>query len=87
MCGLNDFKKRLDMIKIKNITLSAEDEALQKARRKAQKEGKSLNVKFREWLRQYVHPRDYTQNYEKLMASLSHIRAGKKFSRDQANER
>lgn len=75
------------MIKIRNITLSAEDEAIQGARLKAKKEGKSLNIKFREWLRQYVRPRDYTQNYEKLMASLNHIAAGKKFSREEANER
>ena len=75
------------MIKIKNITLSADDDAIQKARSKAKKEGKSLNVKFREWLRQYARPRDDTRNYEKLMASLGHIRAGRKFSREQANER
>lgn len=75
------------MIKIRNITLSAEDAAIAKARLKAQKEGKSLNIKFREWLRQYISPKDHVQNYEKLMDSLKHIRAGKKFSREEANER
>lgn len=75
------------MIKIRNITLSAEDEAIAKARLKASKEGKSLNIKFREWLRQYISPRDHVQNYEKLMRSLGHIRAGKKFSREEANAR
>lgn len=75
------------MIKIRNITLSAEDAAIAKARLKAQKEGKSLNIKFREWLRQYLSPRDHVQNYEKLMDSLKHVRAGRKFSREEANER
>lgn len=75
------------MIKIRNITLSAEDAAIAKARLKAQKEGKSLNIKFREWLRQYTNPRDHVQSYEKLMDSLKHIRAGGKFSREEANER
>lgn len=75
------------MIKIRNITLSAEDAAIAKARLKAQREGKSLNIKFREWLRQYISPRDHVQNYEKLMDSLKHIHAGRKFSREEANER
>ena len=77
----------LAMIKIKNITLSAEQDALQKARAKAQSEGKSLNVKFREWLQKYVSPQDYSKNYDKLMGHLKHIHPGQKFSRDQANER
>ena len=75
------------MIKIKNITLSAEEKSLQMARAKAQGEGKSLNVKFREWLQRYVNPRDYSNNYEKLMGSLKHVNPGRQFSRDEANER
>ena len=76
------------MIKIRNITLSAEENALQKARKKAVREGKSLNVKFREWLQKYIAPQDYSQNYEKLMKSLKRVNpGGKKFSRDEANER
>ena len=75
------------MIKIKNITLSAEQEALQKARAKAQSEGKSLNVKFREWLQKYVSPQDYSRDYDKLMGHLKHVSPGQKFSRDEANER
>ena len=76
------------MIKIRNITLSAEESALQKARQKAVREGKSLNVKFREWLQKYISPQDYSDNYEKLMKSLKHITpGGKKFTRDEANER
>ena len=75
------------MIKIRNVTLSAEDAAIAKARLKAQKEDKSLNIKFREWLRQYVNPKDHVQNYGNLMDSPKHIRAGRKFSREEANER
>ena len=75
------------MIKIRNITLSAEEDALQKARDKASSEGKSLNVKFREWLKRYINPQDYSKSYEKLMNSLKHVNPGQKFSRDEANER
>ena len=75
------------MIKIRNITLSAEQDAIQKARSKAQREGKSLNIKFREWLHKYVSPQDYSKNYEKLMGYLKHVSPGQKFSRHQANER
>ena len=75
------------MIKIRNITLSAEEDALRKAREKASREGKSLNVKFREWLNRYISPQDYSKNYEKIMKSLKHVSPGGKFSRDEANER
>ena len=76
------------MIKIRNITLSAAEDALKKAREKAIGEGKSLNVKFREWLQKYISPQDYSRNYEKLMKSLKHVDPGRsKFSRDEANER
>ena len=75
------------MIKIKNITLSAEEQALQKARVKAQSEGKSLNVKFREWVQGYINPQDYSKSYAKLMSSLKHVSPGRKFSREEANER
>ena len=75
------------MIKIRNITLSAAEDALKKAREKATGEGKSLNVKFREWLQRYISPQDYSKNYESLMQSLKHVSPGQKFSRDEANER
>jgi hypothetical protein len=35
---------------LKNVTLSAEDRLMAQARRRAQRERKTLNAAFREWL-------------------------------------
>jgi hypothetical protein len=37
---------------LKNITLSADEELIRKAREKAQKEHTTLNASFRQWLKQ-----------------------------------
>lgn len=70
-----------------NITLSAEDVLIRKAREKAAREKKSLNAVFREWLARYVGKENSTNLYGDLMNKLSYARPGRKFSRDEMNER
>jgi len=72
---------------LKNITLSAEDELIQKARLKAQKERTTLNATFRRWLKQYVNAEINGNEYESLMKSLNYAKPGRTFSRDELNER
>ena len=72
---------------IKNITLSAEEKLIKKARFRAQKENRSLNEIFREWLTRYVSQNNNDKNYYEIMNELSYIKPGKKFSRDELNER
>jgi len=72
---------------LKNITLSAEKELIEKARHKAQKNRTTLNATFRQWLRQYVLSDQSGEDYEILMKSLSYAHPGKKFTRDELNER
>ena len=72
---------------IKNITLSADDTFIEKARQKAKREGASLNTKFRQWLKKYIQTRDYAQSYKSLMRSFQHVAPGRKFNREEANER
>ena len=72
---------------IKNITFNAEESLLKKARLKAMQESKSLNAIFREWLNRYVHQDDASSNYHTLMKRLKHIVPGRKFSREEMNER
>lgn len=72
---------------VKNITLSAEDRLIAQARARAQSESKSLNVVFREWLQRYVFGKREAGSYHKLMKTLSHVRAGRHFSREELNER
>jgi hypothetical protein len=72
---------------LKNITLSAEGALIQKARRRASEERKSLNELFREWIARYVGGGRRSGNYYQLMKRLSHARPGRSFSRDEMNER
>lgn len=71
---------------IKNITLSAEEELIHLARVKALSEKKTLNSYFREWLSRFVG-KNSNVDYSKLMQYLSHVQAGKHFTRDELNAR
>ncbi len=76
---------------LKNITLSAEDVLIQKAREKAVKQKKTLNACFREWLSSFVHEGKSSasagKEYVQLMKRLSYARPGRKFTREEMNER
>jgi hypothetical protein len=72
---------------LKNVTLSAEEDLIRKAREKARKERSTLNANFRRWLRQYVNKNPNNAGFRVLMESLSYARPGRKFSRDEMNER
>jgi len=72
---------------VKNITLSADEHLLEQARSIAQSHHKTLNALFREWLLQLTSQQGDTQSYESLMQRLGHVRAGRRFARDEMNER
>ena len=72
---------------LKNITLSADEKLIEKARKRAKKHKTSLNSEFRKWLIKYSGENTNTDNYSLIMKHLDYVRAGKKFSRDELNER
>ncbi len=72
---------------IKNITLSAEERMIQKAREKAQRQRTTLNALFREWLARYINRQAAGSEYGELMERLSYARPGRHFSREEMNER
>lgn len=72
---------------LKNITFSAEQRLIQKARIKAQKESRSLNQVFRELLQNYAEPEQNDFDYEKFVKNLNINFKGKKFTREEMNER
>jgi len=72
---------------LKNITLSAEEELIERARDRARRERTTLNETFRHWLRQYVGRTAAASEYISFMRSLSYAKPGRKFSRDDLNER
>ena len=72
---------------LRNITLSADESLIQKAREKAVREHRSLNTIFRSWLSGYVTSGKAVGEYDVLMRRLSYARPGRKFSRGEMNER
>ena len=72
---------------VKNITLSAEEDLIQRARVRAAKEKRTLNAAFRDWLQRYAGAQTGPEEYAQLMKRLGHVRSGRKFSRDEMNER
>jgi hypothetical protein len=72
---------------LKNITLSADEKLIARAREEAQKRGTTLNDQFRSWLTAFVEQERAAQGYQDLMSRLSYARPGRRFSREELNER
>ncbi|MCI0666878.1 MAG: hypothetical protein L0Y43_02345 [Methylococcaceae bacterium] len=74
---------------MKNITLSANENLIEAARERARAEHTTLNEQFRRWLEDYVRRE---QQAEEAMAVIEELRGqvrtgGRKFTRDEMNER
>jgi hypothetical protein len=72
---------------MKNVTLSADENLIEQARLIAKSQHKTLNAIFREWLEQLTTRSGNTQEFDALMRRLKHVKAGRRFSRDEMNER
>ncbi len=81
------------ILMIKNITLSAEEAKIQEARRLAALDNTTLNQLFRDWLESYIAQRHNgtrqlaVSRYDEWMRQLAHVNAGRKFTREEMNER
>jgi hypothetical protein len=72
---------------MKNITFSADEKLIEMAREQAKRDGTTLNEKFREWLAVYGGREARRKAYDELMAQLDYVQAGRKYTRDEMNER
>lgn len=74
---------------LRNITLSAEDQLIDLARKKATAAQSTLNVEFRKWLESYTTEQGNAAvtRFREVMQQLSHVDAGRSFTRDEMNER
>jgi hypothetical protein len=73
---------------LRNITLSADEHLIERARQTASSEHRTLNDAFREWLEQYTARNGDAEAYDRLMQRLrGHVVAGRKFTREEMNER
>ncbi len=74
---------------MKNITLSADENLIEAARRRAVAEHTTLNEQFRLWLLKYAQ---HKQQADTAMVTINRLRKhistkGRKFTRDEMNER
>jgi hypothetical protein len=72
---------------LKNITLSAEEGLIVKAREEAEARGTTLNAEFRIWLAAFAEQERAARGYQELMARLDYARSGGRFSREELNGR
>ncbi len=73
--------------RMKNITLSADEDLIERARLVAREQRRTLNDVFREWLAQFSQSAGDAQGFNALMKRMQHVDAGRHFSRDELNER
>lgn len=78
---------RVHCYRMKNITLSADEELIERARQIARDQHKTLNAAFREWLQTFTAQSGDEREFDALMRRLGHIGAGGPYSRDEMNER
>ena len=72
---------------IQNITLSAEKELIEKARKRAEADNTTLNAEFRRWLAQYAERPQTAADLAELIERMKYVQPGKSFTREERNER
>jgi len=74
---------------MKNITFSADDEKIERAREIARSRHTTLNEEFRDWLDVYGNggSPSKAEEFRALMKRLRYVDAGRKFTREEMNER
>lgn len=73
---------------MKNITFRADESLIEAARAQARADNTTLNEQFRRWLAHYAR-KHHMKRYEEVMKELRGKLAtgGRKFTRDEMNER
>ena len=74
---------------LRNITLSADEQLIARARDKAGAAQTTLNVEFRKWLAAYAATQDdaAVARFRDVMTQFGAADAGRSFTRDEMNER
>jgi len=72
---------------VKNITLSADEALIEQAREAARAQHTTLNAAFRQWLEEFSDRRGQAQEFDALMERTKYVKADRKYTRDELNER
>ena len=70
-----------------NITFNADKSDIELAREEAQSQNTTLHELFRDWLKGLAGRKRRAREYRALMDELRHVNAGRKFTREEMNER
>ena len=70
-----------------NITFNADKSDIELAREEARSQNTTLHELFRDWLKGIACRKVREQEYRALMDELRHVNAGRKFTREEMNER
>ena len=72
---------------MKNITLSADEDLIARAREQARARQTTLNRLFRQWLAEVAEQKERSSKIEALLDRLYGVAAGGNFSREEINAR
>jgi len=72
---------------MKNVTFSADEKLIERARTRALHEHRTLNTAFREWLARYAGTGNGGADFDHVMRSLSQVKFTRKFTREEMNAR
>ena len=72
---------------LRNITFSAKEDLIRRARERAAAERTTLNDEFRRWLEKYAERPETAEAFTGLMDRFNYVRPGRSFRRDELNER
>ena len=72
---------------MKNITLSADEHIIQRARDEARARQTTLNALFREWLNELAGGQERRERVAKVLARMAEFDSAGPFTRDELNER
>jgi len=73
---------------VKNITLSADENLIEQARKAAADQNTTLKAAFREWLQQFSGRQRWLREYDELMElTKKYMTVDRKYTRDEMSER
>jgi hypothetical protein len=72
---------------MQNITFSADEDLIRRARLRALAKRTTLNEEFRRWLEKYVERPETAEAFADLMELFDYAQPGRSFGREEMNER
>jgi hypothetical protein len=70
---------------MKKITFTADEDMIERGRQIARSQNRIIGAVFREWLLEFTQQAKGAQEFDILMKRLLHVRAGRRFAREETN--